>query len=1251
MPSPSNIYAEKAYSEHPIAMWALDDQLDYVSYLQDSARDIASEWAAETNQNISDDVTVSEESINLGQYLDGGLFKIVSEKRSGSDLIGKSTIISPTVFNFEDLDADLATFSIGTYFYSDTEYVNGITIGYTYREEITDQLVRVSKKFETSVYKNWIYISETFDIPNFTSDVNLFIDIEYYDSQDPETEYVFYLNGLSLGQWSEEFQSESLGMIYKEDGTGSIIDFPTSIDVGGADKAVIARAYGLQNDDGYYLATPTRLFAQNKGMPLVFGASGATTLLYNDGLPSLIVPSRGMLSNAGKHSTYTLEAWMRIDSSSIEPHRIFGPVSSEDGVYVDHERFYLKISDSVASAVNVEWGRPMLIHLKYSKDKVVLAVNTEEIINIPLDANNIYLPDSTSVLGKSQDWIGFYAAEDVSIDVDCIGIYPYLVDKTLAKRRWVYGQNVEYPENLNSAYDGKTVAISYPSANYAANFVFPKNAAWSGGIYENITFEDNQIKAPVHPLPNIVLSSGDSDSWISDQTLNNNYEYETYIKMKPGSEWEDIGGYLYLENIGFMSNDIQSVYGIFKSLDSYEDDQILIKIRDRSSGKHFSIVANEESVLYKFYNGTSEETLKTVPVSRVGEMFVAGIKMDSVSSYYGQQLVEFFSNRTNFEVYICGDDTFQKTYLGNIYNFSIATTRNSNIVGYMFGSDGIVMDKDSFYDIMYDAGHTYFGNDPDYWAAILDGGDPYSVVSDKFFVHVASYKLAPIRFFGEVVLDISTHSTWEDYVPLSYFAKYVKDSDSGSYYDLDFIQFNVGYPTPNKLILQKAEPDVWTYGELQAEYISPVEYTYAELDNELFSGYASYQDLKDRTKSQYVYDTEDYSVKTYITFQYVDSGANNLIESYSNTENVSTNNLIKAGDEWVNTKYEVIDGTVIYPPRSIKFSELAIVTHVEIVAKSVISKPVSVASIELTSQALDSKTPTPVGTKFAIPLFPYTKSGVYFNYKAINPFKIYKKSAPYLYLSKNSGIELVGDTEPLVNRGVTVPLNSSLASRFDVAALQILMKYNKEFFPYSSTPIFEIQARDTYIKFYLVANHPNGKRAKIYAINANTGLEENGVAFYINGRLVKNPNISVQEWSMLGISFAAKLNLNNFAGAFRLNGPIVMNHMSYYQSTGLQEKIFTTFRVWDRVRETLTNQELAWDFWKGTGSIIGTYSWNNVLVIGQTSSLGISLPEIFKSYIGTNKIIFDDNSGVSLSGYRFRTYRRVSPVSFTKKPS
>jgi hypothetical protein len=56
----------------------------------------------------------------------------------------------------------------------------------------------------------------------------------------------------------------------------------------------------------------------------------------------------------------------------------------------------------------------------------------------------------------------------------------------------------------------------------------------------------------------------------------------------------------------------------------------------------------------------------------------------------------------------------------------------------------------------------------------------------------------------------------------------------------------------------------------------------------------------------------------------------------------------------------------------------------------------------------------PVGTRFGVNMFPYTRSGLYYDYKAKNPFSIYKGSTPYLYLNRTSGIEIRGDFDPLV---------------------------------------------------------------------------------------------------------------------------------------------------------------------------------------------------------------------------------------------
>ena len=38
MSTPSNLYAEKVFAEHPTGLWALDDNSDYISLISESQR-------------------------------------------------------------------------------------------------------------------------------------------------------------------------------------------------------------------------------------------------------------------------------------------------------------------------------------------------------------------------------------------------------------------------------------------------------------------------------------------------------------------------------------------------------------------------------------------------------------------------------------------------------------------------------------------------------------------------------------------------------------------------------------------------------------------------------------------------------------------------------------------------------------------------------------------------------------------------------------------------------------------------------------------------------------------------------------------------------------------------------------------------------------------------------------------------------------------------------------------------------------
>ena len=44
MSTPSNLYAEKIFAEHPLALWALDGAIDYISLIDSDYQDIEDSW-------------------------------------------------------------------------------------------------------------------------------------------------------------------------------------------------------------------------------------------------------------------------------------------------------------------------------------------------------------------------------------------------------------------------------------------------------------------------------------------------------------------------------------------------------------------------------------------------------------------------------------------------------------------------------------------------------------------------------------------------------------------------------------------------------------------------------------------------------------------------------------------------------------------------------------------------------------------------------------------------------------------------------------------------------------------------------------------------------------------------------------------------------------------------------------------------------------------------------------------------------
>jgi hypothetical protein len=1184
MSNPSNLYAEKVYSEHPTVLWALDDQLDYISLLNETQRQLYSGWTI-TGGTASSGTSILNEPFqnSITSILQGVV------PTGDSNII---TCISPNIINFSSLNQAFGSFCFGSYFYSNSAYLSSIEIGYEYTDTTTSVIVQNLKKFETSLFNSWGFISETFEIPNENTNLRLVIKVTMLEGGSSPSDYQIYFNGLSLGQWSEEFNTKSLGVDTE--------NFPSNINIATTNTVVPATAYGLSSDEAYYLVNDNSLVAKNTSIPLVFGASNVTKLYANEtNLPSIIFPGKGFLNESGRHKEYTVEFWARINSNSYDPKRIFGPIASQDGLYVEAGFLTLVIGKSFRSHFVGEWNRPMLIHISIIRNSAKLLINGEEVISLIFDTDSLSLPSILNLSNsKEQDWLGFYAYEDVSpIDIDCFAIYSYQVPTTVAKRRWVYGQGVLSPESINSAYGGTSAFIDYQFADYTSNYTYPSFASWQQGTFDNLTTTNTSLTTPQYSLPEIFLDTKTTQELYDDcQEVQSGIN--KFITFRPNESWNGLNTYINFPRFNILADQIHSIYGVFEVEEDDLSQQILFKIYNTLTGNFFSIKKDGPNIdYYLTYNGIEEEfySANSFPV---GEPIAFGIEIQKLINSFGGNIAAFFGNQNGLKFYVGGDETGELTFTGKIYSVGISTSLNATLISSHFDSNGIAIIEDA--------------------QDLID--------------HTASYTLLPTEAYGQFFFDIGISGYWEDYMPLSYFAKYVENDVGNQYYDLDFLQFNIGYPGPTKL-LEEETTTTWTYQELKNSYGSPVQKTYSVLDNTLYSGWNNYQDMSENAVKYFKYDTTNASIRSYITFQYIAEGANALQEAFTTVVAPLKNGIVDMDEYpgWATTKFEVTDNTLIYPTKSIDFNELAIVYHLDFNIRGVLTKPLLLRKLEIASQAFNDTSFNPVGTRFGVDLFPYKRSGFYYDYKSKNPFSVYKGSTPYLYLNNNSGIQVRGDFEPLINRGISMPINKTNAANYRVSAVQMWLKYDDRLFSNTEVELFEINYKGDLIKFYIVANSQNGTRGKIYARNASDNSEFNGLSYYVDGTLVREAVISLDEWSVLGIVFNNALVFDSYLGSLNLNGPATFNNIAYYQANNLQQVQNTINRSWFRVQEEgLTSYD--WQYWSNN------FTWEGVLVVSSLEAYGVNPADVYKTYLGTNKIIIDDEQGMTIDPDKLKVY-------------
>ena len=625
------------------------------------------------------------------------------------------------------------------------------------------------------------------------------------------------------------------------------------------------------------------------------------------------------------------------------------------------------------------------------------------------------------------------------------------------------------------------------------------------------------------------------------------------------------------------------------------------------------------TVTYKINLSGTNTTLATKTVE-TGKKFAAGFNIEKLASSQNVDVARFFTDKTTLDVFLAGDGS--KKFSGRIYRFGFDGAYNNRKILSLYGEDGIMSTSNTN--------------------------------SNNLFAHTANYTLTTINEYDLLFPDIAVAGYWEDYMPLSYFSKAIVDYEGNENYELDSIQFNVDFPEP-PTIQSDETTNPWTYDDLLDEYSAPSLLTYETLDNSYYTGWENYEDMSGDTVTTRFYNTDEDIIRSYVSFQKITDGANKNLVEFDNYHRPLVSGILDPENihslDWKNTAYEVTTGTIIYPPKQtysgspIDFNNYAIVYHLDFVSNGIIHQPVRVRELQLASQVLERTQFTPVGSKFGVPAYYYSRSGLYFDLKGKNPIATYKRSTPHLYLNRQSGWAIKGEFSPTTDRGLSILVNQSRAQNTQVGSVQMWIRFYQNTFPAGPIMIFSISHKDGIYDFFLEAD-ASQKRGFVFAVDRESSEILDTINYYINGQPVGTPFLINEEWTVLSAEFPALLDFSEVSGTINLNGPLMYNNISYTLATNIERTESLETRTYGAIEELGT-----WGYientWKPPTAI-----WQDVKIISQSQVYNINSKATYERYTGSNRIVIDDEfAGLLISSEKLAAYKEISWFNITKVPA